>query len=209
MVNKGNPLVSLINPSSKCRREASLKCLWQMPHQISIFQKKGQFKIQQMAFTIIALVLFFVLVGLLVFSFKFASIKDSATVLNEKNALLLSTKIANSPEFSCGESFGNLLTNCIDADKVMILKEFSSRYNGFWGNVPNIIIEVVYPKSPVSECTKANYPNCNKIKLFDSESGSFYQPNFVSLCKKININGEIVNKCELAKIYVGYEKENE
>jgi len=153
-----------------------------------------------------ALVLFFALVGLMVFTFKFSYLKDSATILNEKNALLLSTKIANSPEFSCGESFGNSLTNCIDGDKVMMLKELSARYGGFWGNVPNIIIESVYPGEAIAECTKANYPNCNRIKIHDSELDSFYQPNFVSLCKKMNVGGKTISKCELAKIYVGYEK---
>jgi hypothetical protein len=168
--------------------------------------KKGQIKIQQMAFMLLAITLFFVLVGLAVLAFKFSSIQETATIVNEENALLLSTKIANSPEFSCGDSFDKTMTNCIDGDKVMMLKELSNRYEGFWGNVPNIIIESVYPTNGL-ECTKGNYPNCGVIKIHDREMEGFYQPNFVSLCRKVLDNGETLNKCEVAKIFVGYTKE--
>ena len=168
--------------------------------------KKAQVKIQQMAFMLLAITLFFVLVAMLVLVFKSSSIKESATVLNEKNALLLSTKIANSPEFSCGESFDQPMTNCVDGDKVMMLKELSGRYDGFWGRVPNIKIETVYPVKNKIECTKGSYPNCNVIDLYQKDEG-FYQPNFVSLCKKVRTAEGTINKCELAKIYVGYPKE--
>ena len=94
--------------------------------------KKAQLKIQQMAFMLIAVTLFFVLVGMLIFVFRFSSIQESAELLGEKNALLLVTKLANSPEFSCGESFGRSSVNCVDSDKVMTLKANIEKYSGFW-----------------------------------------------------------------------------
>jgi hypothetical protein len=171
-----------------------------------IEKKRGQMKIQQMAFMLLAITLFFILVGLLVLGFKFSSIQEEASILNEKNALLLSTRIANSPEFSCGNSFGNSLTNCIDGDKFMMMKELSARYENFWGSVPNIIVEVVYPIKEKVECDAQNYPNCNIMKLYNLEMKEFYQPNFVSLCRKVDDAGKTLNKCELARIFVGYSK---
>ena len=85
--------------------------------------KKAQLKIQQMAFMLIAITLFFVLVGMFVLKIQLSELRNTASILEEKNALLLVTKLANSPEFSCGEAFGNIRTNCIDAAKVMMLRE--------------------------------------------------------------------------------------
>ena len=107
--------------------------------------KKAQLKIQQMAFMLIAVTLFFVLVGMLIFVFRFSSIQESAELLGEKNALLLVTKLANSPEFSCGESFGRSSVNCVDSDKVMTLKANIEKYSGFW-DVSGIEIRKIYPK---------------------------------------------------------------
>ena len=90
--------------------------------------KKAQMKIQQMAFMLMAITLFFVMVGMFVLVFRFSGLKESATMLEEKNAMLLVTKLANSPEFSCGEAFGSNRINCVDADKVMMLKENTAKY---------------------------------------------------------------------------------
>ena len=80
--------------------------------------KKGQVKVQQMAFMILGLTLFFVLVGLFALSFVFSGIKDSKNLLDEQQATLLVQKLANSPEFTCGTAFGTEKTNCVDLDKV-------------------------------------------------------------------------------------------
>ena len=84
---------------------------------------KGQLKIQQMAFMLLAVTLFFVLVGLFVLVFILGGISESAESDCERNALMLVTKLANSPEFFCGDAFGNRMATCVDMDKVMILKE--------------------------------------------------------------------------------------
>jgi len=168
--------------------------------------KKAQVKIQQMAFMLIALTLFFVLVGLFVLVIRFAGLKDSATNLEEENALLLTTKIANSPEFGCGDVYGTGSTNCIDADKVMALKKNIERYEGFWGSgVSNIEIIKIYPvESPVI-CELGNYPDCNKIRIISGEVKGFSNENFVSLCRKESEAGETYDKCDVAKILISYE----
>tara|TARA_Y100000310_G_scaffold142289_1_gene141729 strand:+ start:235 stop:750 length:516 start_codon:yes stop_codon:yes gene_type:complete len=167
--------------------------------------KKSQMKIQQMAFMLIAVTLFFVLVGMFALTIYLSGLKGSVAILEEKNALLLVTKLANSPEFSCGEAFGNVKINCVDSDKAMILRERISNYGGFW-DVENIEIRKIYPESQQGkECTLENYPDCNIIKIREGNISTEFS-NFVALCRKENFNGEVENKCEVAKLMVSYNK---
>lgn len=168
-------------------------------------QKTGQMKIQQTAFLLIAVTLFFVLAGFFVLSFRMASLRESATALEEKNAMLLVSKLANSPEFSCGSSYGENRINCVDADKFMMLKEDVSKYSNFWG-VQNIKIRKLYPEIPGEiECTRTNYPNCNIMSL-RPRSGNFTSlENFVALCRKESKDNKLHDKCELASFMVSYE----
>ena len=94
-------------------------------------KNKAQLKIQQMAFMLIAFTLFFALVGMFFLTIQFQKIKESAGILEETNALLLVTKLANSPEFSCGKSFGTGKVNCVDSDKVMALRNNAQKYKDF------------------------------------------------------------------------------
>lgn len=172
-----------------------------------INKRNGQMKIQQMAFMLIAVTLFFVLVGMFVLIFSFSGLKESAVKLEEKSNMLLVTKLANSPEFSCGNTFGTGKISCIDLDKVMALKKVSGEYIGFWGDVDNIEIREVYPDdSSINEieCTVGNYPNCNLIKLYDKEISGNYIWNFVSLCRKADYSGSFDDNCKIGKIFVSY-----
>lgn len=161
-----------------------------------------------MAFMLIAVTLFFVLVGMFVVSIYLSDVRNSASVLEEKNAILLATKLANSPEFSCGKAFKNKKTNCIDSDKVMVLKENIDKYSNFW-DVENIEIRKIYPVSEDKKCTLGNYPNCNIIILREGNIETEFSnmtmdfSNFVSLCRKESVDGETQNKCEIAKLMVG------
>lgn len=166
---------------------------------------KAQMKIQQMVFMLIAVMIFFALVGLLVVTIGFSGLKEKATALQEKNAMLLASKLTNSPEFSCRQT-----ENCIDLDKAIVLKNNVNKYKtgnkNFWG-VSGIEIIKIYPKeSGFIECNSQNYPDCNKITII---SGQGIAPeNFVSLCRK-EFDSETYttyDKCELGKILVKYEK---
>lgn len=167
---------------------------------------KGQMKIQQTAFLLIAVTLFFVMVGIIVLGFKLSGLKGEVSSLEEKNALLLATRLANSPEFSCGESFGTLKLNCVDEDKVMALKENEVTYKGFWGSTGVEIRKIYPPLTSTIECTLGNYPNCNMIRIRGSELGGISVGNFVSLCRKEKDGGEFYDKCELAQLLVTYKK---
>jgi len=164
--------------------------------------KQGQLKIQQMAFMLIAVTLFFSLIMIFFLAFRLSGAKGSANLLAEEGAMMLATKIANSPEFSCGKSFGNQV-DCVDADKVMALKKDLSEYSGFW-DVSNIEIRKIYPEGNET-CTSENYPDCNRILIGKEEMTGTYVPNFISLCRKEAIENQPYNKCELALIMVAYE----
>ena len=163
--------------------------------------KTGQMKIQQMAFMLLAVFLFFVLIGMMILSFKFSNLKEEAAILEEKNALLLVSKLSNSPEFSCGEAFGTTKVNCIDMDKVFVLKQYIGDYANFWG-VENIEIRKIYP-SLAGEfvCDNENYPDCNIIRLISDTPTGVGISNFVALCR-IEEGNPI---CDLGKIIVSYE----
>ncbi|MCK5609182.1 hypothetical protein KAR91_45330 [Candidatus Pacearchaeota archaeon] len=170
--------------------------------------KRGQLKIQQMAFVLLAITLFFVLAGMFALIFLMAGLRNEATALEEKNALLLVTKLANSPEFSCGGAYGSDRVNCVDADKVMVLSKNIDKYSKFWG-LENIEIRKIYPKGDTLVCTLSNYPDCNSIKIKSSSSGDvsgYYLENFVTLCRKAQDNGITYNNCDVAKLLVSYEQ---
>lgn len=171
--------------------------------------KSAQFKIQQMAFILIAVILFFALVAIFILAFQLSSIKETATTLQEENAMLLVTKLADSPEFSCGNAFGETRVNCVDFDKVMMLKQGISKYKNFWG-VSNIEIRKVYNYSNEKICTSTNYPTCNTIKLLESSSSGYDYSTFVSLCwkeqKDTEVGEKLYDKCEIAKFTVRYRE---
>lgn len=161
----------------------------------------GQMKIQQMIFMIMAVAFLFILVGLFFLSITMNKLKESASNLGEKSSMLLVSKLANSPEFSCGNAFGTSRINCVDFDKLMALKDNSAKYSDFWG-VAKIELRKVYPESEVV-CASSNYPNCGIIKILDKDVNILpYSYNFVSLCRKEASETTIYNKCELARLMV-------
>lgn len=153
---------------------------------------------------ILVVTIFFVMVGLFVLMTQVSGLKQKATVLQEDNARLLVSKIANSPEFSCGDSFGTGVGLCVDAAKVMGLEKNIKKYGDgkFWG-VQGLEIVSVYPKNKGIECTSANFPNCDTITLVPSNNGTGVS-NFVSLCWKASDSGILYNKCALADVIVTY-----
>lgn len=167
-------------------------------------KRKGQVKIQQMAFMLIALTILFVIVGLFVASISLSNLKEAKEIANEKNAQTLVSKIANYPELSCENAFGRDRSNCIDADKLLALMKVGQKdYQKFWG-VSAIEIRKVYPNDNTT-CTVENYPNCGIIKLFSSKSTGNDRSSFVTLCRKEGFHGAFYDKCELAKIMVRFE----
>lgn len=174
-------------------------------------EKKAQMKIQQMSFMLLAVFLFFALVGMVVVTVMLSDIQNSATALKEQNADLMASIIAGSPEFSCEEAYGSVKTDCVDFDKVMALKQNINKYTKFWG-VTNIQVRIIYPPYLINnqqkdvECTVANYPNCDFINVISSSSSGYDISNYVAVCRKEIYQGSIVNKCEMGQIILRYEE---
>jgi hypothetical protein len=169
--------------------------------------KRGQIKIQQMSFMLIAVTLLFILVGVFFLSIRLSSLKKTASALGEENAMLLVSKLANSPEFSCGNAFGtSSRTSCVDFDKLMALKARVNDYSEFWG-VAKIELRKIYPSEGGIICDKTNYPDCDRLVILDNKVNSQpYVSTFVSLCRKEKTVNMIYDKCELALLMVSSEE---
>jgi hypothetical protein len=169
-----------------------------------IMVKRGQIKIQQMIFMIVAVGLLFVLVGVFFLSINLSNIKQTATSLAEENSMLLVSKVANSPEFSCGNAFGTSRANCIDFDKIIYLAKMGD-YSNFWG-VAKIEVRKILPNDGDTVCTSDNYPNCGIVNVLNKNVKILpYSSNFVSLCRKETDGKIIYDKCELALLLIASE----
>ena len=167
--------------------------------------KKAQLKIQEMAFVLVALFLFFLLIGLFYLSFKIHSFKSSVGNLKEQEAKAMVRKIAATPELRWGECSG-----CIDLDKALVLKESmgsNKTLEGLW-DLEYLAIETIYPAKPDKICNLGNYPECGKLVLLkrNENYGKAYT-SFVSLCRWDNEKNS--QKCELGKIYAAGRLLNE
>lgn len=159
--------------------------------------KRGQFKIQQMAFMIVAVTIFFILAGLFYLSIYIQGIAEKANEQRERKAVINAEFFAETPELTCG-------SNCIDTDRLMVLKNRTS-YRDFW---PYSSIEVrrVAPRGSGRECTFGNYPDCDAYTLLDKKVRNTRKvSNFVALCRKESFEGFVTRKCELGKIVLGVE----
>jgi len=203
----------MVNKLNKHNKRAQMKTSFSAKPKnrsatFSLNAKRAQMKIQQISFLLIVVFLFFALLGMIFLSYYLKNVKDKVNEIEEKNAHLLVSKIANSPEFSCGLAYGSSeKTDCVDGDKVMMLKENINKYADFWG-IKSIEILKIYPAGPNRECTNLTYPKCSSIKLIDPSSLGNSASNFVALCRKENYKGEIIDKCELAKLIIRYEEIN-
>jgi len=161
--------------------------------------KKSQFKIQQMSFMLLAVVLFFILVALFWLAFQYSSLKKQATETSKEQAVLLAEFISGSSEFSCASEQGSY---CVDTDKIIVLKNAS--YKELWP-VSYIKIKKI-TKEKEKDCNIANYPNCTNFNVFDAKTESTSTAgSFIALCRHERVAGYVQNICELGKIMIGYE----
>ena len=167
-------------------------------------KKKGQLKIQEMAFMLVAVVLFFILVGLFAISIVFKNIQESSQDIKEEATLSAIENLAGTAEFICPKG----RTNCVDADKLMVLKDkksyesfysFSSlsvlRYSGFNKNESDFI-----------ECNIQNYPDCDIIDIYDKNVNENVIHSFVALCRREYENNAGYEYCEIAQLWAGTER---
>jgi hypothetical protein len=142
---------------------------------------RGQIKIQQMAFMLVVLVIFFAMVGLVYLAISLANLKERAGALRDEEASKTVQKLSGVPELSFTSASD--CSSCVDLDKALLLSERDS-YNNFW-NLDYLRIEKIYPESPDVECTRGSYPNCKWVTIIDKAAGDVAgtKTAFVSLVR--------------------------
>jgi len=155
--------------------------------------KKGQMKIQEMAFVLLAIIIFFAMVVLVYLSIRLSSLKEDVGTQKEEAAREIVRKLSDIPEFSWADCSG-----CVDADKIFALKDMQA-YKGLW-DMDYLMVEKIYPNATKRECNRANYPDCTTITVINSTK-NFGTPTsaFVALCR-FDATGDYT-RCELGKIY--------
>jgi len=163
--------------------------------------KKSQFKIQQMSFMLLAIVLFFILVALFYLAIQYRNLQNLAGQQEEEKSFAISQFIADSAEFNCGyESY------CVDSDKIMVLMSHSL-YKEFWP-VAYIRLRKLGDDSGEIVCTKANYPDCNVFNVYENSKIEYNGTgigSFIALCRHEKVDDYPARICELGKIIIGYE----
>jgi hypothetical protein len=162
--------------------------------------RRGQTRIIEMSFMIIAVFLLFIIVGMFFLSIYFSGIQKSAYQGEREKAILLLTKLSQSPELNCIE--GGV---CVDADKIIGLVD-NEKYASFW-DVEGLEIVKEYPKEELEECNVGNYPNCNKFNIITPvKTGTIQDSSYVSICRREFKQGYSYKLCELGKIIVYTKK---
>lgn len=156
--------------------------------------KKAQMKIQEMAFVLVAIMIFFAMVALVYFSIRLSSLQKDVSTQRQEGAKELAKKLADIPEFA----WAGCSSGCIDAEKALAVKN-RAVYDNFW-DVDYLMIEKLYPKKPNVECTAANYPECTTITVINSTK--YYgisSTAFVAICSYDRDKGGFI-KCEMGRI---------
>ena len=163
-------------------------------------RKKGQIKIQQMAFMIVAVLLFFVLVGLFFLSWQSKSLKGSYEQLQKEQAISGLSVIADMAELNC-DSRESL---CLDEDKLQVMAS-STIHDEIWP-VASVKIYKVYPA--FDSAVKCPALGCNYYEVYNSRQANLKEySTYVSLCKKVKEFDYVYDKCEIGKLVVGAEDE--
>ena len=161
-------------------------------------QNKGQMKIQQMAFMIVAVFFFFILVGLFFVSYHYKTLKGSYAELQGQQAVSSLQVIADMPEMNCD----GRTSNCLDKDKLLVMSGSPERYADLWP-VASVEVYQVYPS--FNEKIRCPSANCNYYPVFNSSQTNIKTySTFVSICEDVSRNYE---KCEIGKLVVGVKDE--
>ena len=163
---------------------------------------KAQIKIQEMAFVLVAIIIFFGLVALLFISTSLKNLGSKISDLEDEKAKEILRKMADSPEFSLSSE--SLCSECIDLDKSFSLKMVS--YPNYW-DLDFLQIKIIYPQK-TGECTSLNYPDCSTITLINKSEGSSVKVAYTNVCFK-SLSNSLYTKCELANIYASGKNLNE
>jgi hypothetical protein len=161
---------------------------------------KSQLKIQEMAFMLMAVVIFIILAGLFFFSFEYRQMFKEANTLSKEKAISTISNLASLPELNFGQ------TRCIDSDKLLALVN-NERYKSFLPLTSLSLIKI--GEKNQTKCSIESYPNCNYYEIYSSSLDQEMVSTFTCICRKERAeSGYDYNTCELAKIIAGSEVKN-
>ncbi|MEM4640918.1 MAG: hypothetical protein QXW65_00100 [Candidatus Pacearchaeota archaeon] len=150
--------------------------------------RKTQFKIQEMAFVLLAVVLLFGLIFVFFARFEFARVRQLAEKTREERVITLVRSIASMPELRCSGSIVKTSeAACLDLDKVRAFNESSAlreRYKKLWTSsyITEVVVQEIYPSNKVYYVYKGQASNLSYFSFFP-------------LCSQEN--------CSLARLSVG------
>lgn len=135
--------------------------------------KKAQMKIQQMAFMLVAIMIFFAMVAIVYFTIAMAKLQGTADDLRDQEAKELARQMSGTPELSFSQG-GSSESSTIDLDKAYLIAKDGGFRKKFW-NLDYLMIERIYPGTPASRniCLPNNYPNCRELVLIDNTEGNY------------------------------------
>lgn len=161
-------------------------------------KNKGQMKIQQMAFMIVAVFFFFILVGLFFLGIQFKDVKSGVAQLQKEQAISSLRVITDMPELNYDSS--DSIT--IDEDKLKIMSgNFGLNYDLFWP-VASVEVYKIYPA--FDEVKKCPGLGCNYYEVYNNGQKNIQTySTYVSICKKTKEHSSVYDRCEIGKLVVG------
>lgn len=158
--------------------------------------KRGEMKIQQMVLMIIAIFIFFILVGLFVLNIKLRGLTNSAESLQRQETIAILKMLTSVTELSYSSS----CYNCLDEDKLEVLAS-SDSYDQFWP-IASLNVYKIHPPFKTEQLCPG--VNCNYYEPFKSSQNVTEEiSTYINLCKKRMNEGTVYDSCEIAKILVG------
>ena len=148
--------------------------------------KKADLKIQETAFMLLALVLFFALVFVFYANIQLSKLYSERDRLMQEQAVGMLSKLSNMPELSSAEG--------LDYDKIIALKSVS-KYDGLFKGILKIQVIKIYPNKEI-------------ITIIDNSKGKNYTmySAYEPLCYTAYESEEAFQKCDIAKLVVYVEQ---
>ncbi len=151
---------------------------------------RGQLKIQEMAFVLIALVLLFALGGVFFTSWRVHNAQTEVTSLQEYAGGQLLSHLVNTPELQ-GSCQG-----CLSWDKAWVLAQENTSLGDEW-NLDYASVQVLGDNTT---CTSQNYPGCGSITLIKGSTYGTARRAFTAVCYWDNTIGQ--ERCQLGMLLV-------
>jgi hypothetical protein len=164
------------------------------------YSRKAQFKVQEMAFTVVAILIFFGIGAVFLLLIVSDNLNNQVENQRGEEAKEIVRKISVSPELAFTEKG---CESCIDMDKALALKN-NEKYDDFF-DLEYLKIITIYPNK-TGECTRDNFPDCQTITLIGEGNKDFgiTQGTYVSLCRyEFKTLGYY--RCELGKVMASGE----